>query len=327
MDYFKIAIGLLLLFIGGEALVRGSVVLSKRLGISAILIGVVVVGFGTSAPEMIVSIQASLKGQPDIALGNVVGSNIANVLLILGLAGVLTPVYCHHKAIHRDALVGVIASVALLVLSYVGIISRLSGAVMLLALIVYLVYSYRLERREKWASSQKATPTLHEQEVDELSSKMSLRTSIVLAIVGIIMLVFGADSLVEGASNVARQFGISEAVIGLSLVALGTSLPELATAISAAIKKHSDVIIGNVLGSNLFNILSILGVTSMIKPIPVTGQIATFDIPLALAIAFILLVIILVLKKIGRITAVLFIVSYFSYIAWLYFSGNIEHRA
>ncbi len=324
MDYVLIAAGLLLLFVGGEALVRGSVTISKRLGISAILIGVVVVGFGTSAPELLVSIKASLAGQPDIAMGNVVGSNIANILLILGLAAVITPIICKDKAIHRDALAVVAASVVLLGLSYLQIVSALAGGLMVATLIAYLVYSYKAECKDKLATSSGVLiDTAHEHEAEEFESKMGLGVSIVMSIVGIAMLVFGADFLVQGASNVARSFGIPEAVIGLSLVAVGTSLPELATAISAALKKNSDVIIGNVLGSNLFNILSILGITALIKPIPVTGQIATFDIPFALGIAVASFLIIVLFKKFGRLTGLLFLGVYIVYIAWMYMSGGL----
>lgn len=324
MDYVLIVAGLVMLFVGGEMLVRGSVVISKRLGISAILIGVVVVGFGTSTPELLVSVKASLAGQPDIALGNVVGSNIANVLLILGIAALITPIICKDKAIQRDSIAVVAASMALLGLSYFEIISQIVGALMLGSLIAYIVYSYKVEKNQKLVTSAGGMgETAHEHEADEFASNMGLGTSIAMSIAGIAILVFGADFLVQGASNVARSYNISEAVIGLSLVAVGTSLPELATAISAAIKKNSDMIIGNILGSNLFNIMLILGITAIIKPIPVTGQIASFDIPLTLGIAILSLAIIFLFKKFGRLTGLIFLVAYTSYIAWLYLNGNV----
>lgn len=324
MDYIYVVAGLVLLFIGGEGLVRGSVIISKRLGISAILIGVVVVGFGTSAPELLVSVKASLNGQPDIALGNVVGSNIANVLLILGLAAVLTPVICKDKAILRDAFAVLVSSAALLGLSYLEVIPRFAGGLMLLTLIGYLFYSYKAERKDKARMLAEGNgETAHEHEAEEFDDKLGLVPSILLSIAGIAMLVLGADLLVKGASNLAREAGISEAVIGLSLVAIGTSLPELATAIAASIKKHSDVVIGNVLGSNLFNILSILGITAMIKPVPIGGQIATFDIPFTLGIAALTLAIIFFFKNVGRVTGGLCLLAYVSYIAWLYLNGAV----
>lgn len=325
MDYILITAGFLFLFFGGEALVRGSVIISKHLGISAILIGVVVVGFGTSAPELLVSIKASLADQPDIAMGNVVGSNIANFLLIFGLASFITPIICKDKAIYRDALAVVVASVLLFALSYFQIVSQLAGGVMLTMLIAYLVYSYKAERKEKLSkSSGILIYTVHEHEAEEFESKMGLSVSIIMSIVGIAMLIFGADFLVQGASNIARSFGISEAVIGLSLVAIGTSLPELATAISAAMKKHSDLIIGNVLGSNLFNILSILGITALIKPIPITGQISAFDIPFASGVAAVALLIISLFKKFGRLSGLFFLATYFAYISWMYINKGVD---
>jgi cation:H+ antiporter len=324
MDYLLIISGLLMLFIGGEGLVRGSVAISERLGISAILIGVVVVGFGTSTPELLVSVQASLAGQPDIALGNVVGSNIANILLILALAAVITPIICIDKAIRRDSIAVVGASIILLILSYLGMINQIAGAIMFTTLVAYLVYSYQTERREKSAIMALGNiGTVHEHEAEQFDNNIGLTTSIFMSIAGIAMLVFGADFLVEGASNIARSFGISEAIIGLSLVAVGTSLPELAAAISAAMKKNSDVIIGNILGSNLFNIFAILGIASIIKPMPVAGQIATFDIPFALGIAIISMAVILMLKKFGRVTGLILLSIYALYIAWMYLGNGI----
>lgn len=318
MDFILIVAGLALLFFGGEALVRGSVAISEKLGLSAILIGAVIVGFGTSTPELLVSVKASLNGQPDIAVGNVVGSNIANVILILGLAAIINPVSCKSKVVLRDSLAVVMASVLLLALSYTGVIPGIVGGFMLLSLVGYVVYSYKAERREQRALAGQNGETLHEHEAEEFHSNMGLPLSIAMSIGGIIMLVYGADLLVKGASNLARAVGISEAVIGLSLVAVGTSLPELVTSVSAAIKKNSDVIIGNILGSNIFNILSILGITAIIKPVPISPQMASIDIPVMLAIAVISSGIIFFLKGFGRATGVAFVLSYGIYLAWLY---------
>ena len=320
MDYLLISVGLGLLFAGGEALVRGSVAISERLGISAILIGVVVVGFGTSTPELLVSIRASLAGQSDIALGNVVGSNIANVLLILGVSALICPVICAAEAIKRDALAVLVVSAALFALTFLGSITALIGALMIATLLAYLVYAYRAEVRDKKALPTTDPDTVHEHEAQEFSNKLGLGISVLMSGGGIIMLVFGADFLVEGASNSARKAGIPEAVIGLTLVAVGTSLPELAASISAARKKNSDVIIGNILGSNLFNILSILGITAIIKPVPLTGQIASFDVPLNLGIAALTLAMIYLAQKISRPAGVIFLASYAFYIGWLYTS-------
>lgn len=322
-----IVVGLLLLFIGGEFLVRGSVQISKHLGISTILIGVIVVGFGTSTPELLVSIKASLTGESDIALGNIVGSNIANILLILGLASVITPIVCDDKAIKRDSFAVLISSILLIIFSYFQIINRIEGLIMFSCLIMYLIYSYKMEKKDKaLAIISKFVKTAHEQEAKEFIDGMSFSVSLFVSISGIIMLFFGADFLVQGASSIARKLGISEAVIGLSLVAVGTSLPELATAISASIKKNSDVVIGNVLGSNLFNILGILGITSLIKPINVNTQIADFDIPFTLGISIFSLFMIFLFKKFDRMIGAILLISYVFYITFMYLNGNITFK-
>ncbi len=320
LDYLLIVLGLLFLFAGGEALVRGSVTLSKRLGVSALLIGVVVVGFGTSAPELLVSIKASLQNQPDIALGNVVGSNIANVLLILGIAGCLRPIDCNDAMIRRDAIMVSLMTLVLLGLAYVGIIHRIAGGIMVLALIAYLIHAYRAEKQASKSASEpnNQASSIPLSEVSEFETNMKLIPSLLFTFGGITMLVFGADFLVDGASNIAKAFGVSEATIGLSIVAVGTSLPEIATAIAASLKKQSQVIIGNVLGSNLFNILSILGITALIVPIPVTMQLAQFDIPLAFAVSLLSLGLITHQKIIGRYIGILFLALYTVYMTYLF---------
>ena len=325
MDIVLIIAGLVLLFIGGEALVRGSVTLSSHLGVSKLLIGVVVVGFGTSAPELLVSIKASLQGKPDIAVGNVVGSNIANILLILGVSSLLQPIFCKDAAMKRDAITVFCASVFLLCIAFFGEITRGIGIVMVLMLVFYLFYSYKAEKKEKALisseSSNTSSETLHTAEAEEFMQNISITLSVVMSVTGIVMLMFGADFLVDGASNIATRFGVSQATIGLSIVALGTSLPEIATAISASLKKESDVIIGNVLGSNLFNILSILGVTSIITPISISQQLAYIDIPIALAVAVIALYFINVRQSMGRLIGVGFLGLYGAYMAWLALSS------
>ncbi len=317
IDIGMICGGLLLLYYGGEGLVNGSVAISQRLGVSAVLIGMVVVGFGTSTPELLVSIKASLASQPDIALGNVVGSNIANILLILGFSSLITPILCKNPAILRDAFVVVLASLVLYGLTFAGHIVALYGFLMLALLIAYLAFCYI---REQQLAKKLLQSGLLKAE-DRPEPEMGLAKALIFAIGGIALLVFGANFLVEGASNVARSFGVSEAVIGLSLVAVGTSLPELAAALAASLKKQSDIVIGNILGSNLFNILCILGITAMIKPIPLQGQIAEFDIPLSLGISSFTFVIIFLTKRIGRVVGLLFLLCYVAYISSLYLSG------
>lgn len=325
MNFIMIIFGFLLLFFGGEILVRGSVKISKRLGISEILIGMVIVGFGTSTPELLVSIQASLMGQPDITLGNIVGSNVANILLILGVAAIITPIICNDKVINRDSFAVMTISIFLMGLSYFSIISRTVGSLMFISLIAYIIYSYKAERKQKSVTIlSHFVDTPHEEEAKEFDTKkISLSTSVIIIIVGIIFLVFGANLLVKGSVNLARQIGISEAIIGLSLIAVGTSLPELATSIVASIKKNSDIVIGNILGSNLFNILGILGLTSIIKPINISNQIANFNIPFNMGISIASVLIIFLIKKFDRTVGVIFLIAYITYIAFLYLSRNI----
>jgi len=255
-DLFLVAAGFILLFIGGEGLVRGSVAIAERLGISKLLIGLVIVGFGTSMPELLVSVKAALDGAPEIALGNVVGSNIANVLLIIGVAAVIAPITAWERTAVREALVATLVSLAAFVLVQGEIITRNEGIAMLVVLAGYLFASYWLERRDRESKTFQ-----HEAEEFEDIPLPRPWLAPVLALGGIAALVFGADMLVKGAVSIARDFGVSDAVIGLSLVAIGTSLPELATAIVAALRRHSDVVLGNVIGSNIFNILAILGIT------------------------------------------------------------------
>ncbi len=302
------------MFVGGELLIRGSVTIAKQLGLSTLLIGVVIVGFGTSTPELLVSIQAALGDHVEIALGNVIGSNIANVLLILGLSAVLAPIVCKEKTILRDALAVVFASALMLGVAYAGILPRSLGVAMLFLLGAYLYYCYYTERNNPTKTAIENT--------EENKTDLKLIPAIAMVIGSLVTLVFGANSLVFGATSLARDAGISEAVIGLTLVAVGTSLPELAAAISAAIKKQSDIVIGNILGSCMFNIMAILAITAIIKPIPVTGQIADVDIAICLGVAVVTALIIFTFKSIPRWTGFMFLAAYAAYSGWLFMHGQ-----
>jgi cation:H+ antiporter len=315
-DILLVAAGLILLFLGGEGLVRGSVTLAERLGISKLLIGLVIVGFGTSTPELLVSVKAALGGAPEIALGNAVGSNIANVLLIVGLASVITPILGWERTAVREALVAALVSLAALVLVQGEVITKLEGIAMLVALAGYLFASYWLEKKDP-----KATTFQHATEEFEDIPLPRPWLAPVLALGGIVALVFGADLLVEGGVNIARVFGVPDAVIGLSLVAIGTSLPELATAVVAAIRRHSDVVLGNVIGSNIFNILAILGVTAVIQPIAVSSRFREIDTPVMLGVALLLLALLFVSKSIGRLWGLLMLALYAAYMVTLFSNG------
>lgn len=314
-DVFFCLAGFVLLFFGGEWLVRGAVSIAGRLGLSTLMVSVVVVGFGTSAPELLVSVEAAIRSQPDIALGNVVGSNIANILLILGVAGILSDIDCRASAVRRDGLAVVVASLLLCGAALAGGLGRIEGIAMILALAGYLFYSVRSDRA--------ATATVPEGAAHgkDVAAHDSLPVAAGLTLAGLALLVAGAHFLVEGAVSLARGAGVSEAVIGLTLVAVGTSLPELATAAVSAMKKHADVVIGNVLGSNLFNIMSILGLTAIISPIPVAGRIAQTEVWIMLGVAVLALAFIRSGGRISRAEGAGFVALYAAYMGWLFLTG------
>lgn len=306
LDVVMIAGGLVLLLLGGEGLIRGAVSLACSFRLSKLLVSSVIIGFGTSMPELTISVSAALKGSPDIALGNVVGSNIANVLLIVGVAALIAPVSFSVREVRRDALVMLAASLLLCGVSFFGIISSLTGGLMLLALVTYVAWSY--------VEGKKGQPE------EEPPSERTLAPPVaaLLSLAGLVFLVAGAYLMVEGAVALARHFGISEAVIGLTIVAVGTSLPELVTAIVASRHKENDIIIGNILGSNVFNILCILGVTALVSPIPFAGRIAAADIWIMLGVAMLLSGYLLRGRPIGRLSGALMLAGYIAYTLWLY---------
>lgn len=253
--------GLVLLFVGGEILVRGSVGVARRLGMSELLIGLTLVGFGTSMPEMVTSVQALSEGAVGISIGNVIGSNIANVLLVIGAACLLSPILTNPRALARDGLVMLAATILFAVVVWLDGFTRLTGFVFIGLLAIYLTVSVILDRRRSSPAGH-----LHEEEGEVVETHEPLWLSLALAIGGIAGVVFGARFLVAGGSDLARAFGISETVIGLSIVAIGTSLPELVTSVMSALKGKADVALGNVIGSNIFNILGIMGVSAAIFP-------------------------------------------------------------
>jgi len=316
IDILMILGGLVLLFFGGEGLIKGAVSLARNFGLSKLLVSAVVVGFGTSMPEMTVSVGAALKGASDIAIGNVVGSNIANILLIIGVAAILCPIFIAGAAVKRDTFVMLGASLALCGLALTGMISLVAGIFMFIALIGYILYSYNQDKKNGAETVQ------HIEEDIEGEPHLSPPKAWVFALAGLGLLIGGAYILVEGAVSIARGFGISEAVIGLTIVAVGTSLPELATSVVAALKKHSDVIIGNIVGSNIFNILAILGITAMISPIPIGMQIASYDVWIMLGVAVFLSIYLLRGLTIGRVSGMAMLLAYCGYTAWLYTGGG-----
>ena len=305
--------GLALLFLGGEMLVRGAVGLARKLGVSPLLIGLVVIGFGTSTPELMVSLEAALHGRTDIAVGNVVGSNIANILLVLGITALIYPIHCPTRVVYRDGLAMLAASLALVGFGVIGQIAAWQGGLMVAVLVVFIAYSYWTE---KCRMAPSATLHQHVAQAIEDCPRPLWFNAIILG-VGLTAIMGGATMLVDGAVAIARAAGISEAVIGLTLVAIGTSLPELATSIIAAVRQHADVAIGNVVGSNMFNILSILGFTALVTPVSISPEMVD-DIWIMMGVAVILLPAILTGHRLSRVEAVLFLAAYAGYIVWLY---------
>lgn len=263
-------IGFVMLYYGAEWLVKGSSSLARSLGVTPIVIGLTVVAFGTSTPELVVSLVSSLKGKSMIAVGNVVGSNICNIALILGLSAVFQPITCHPKAIQRDIPVMLAISAYLLLLSLNSHISRVEGFTLFGGVILYTAMNYYLA--VKAPSPAEASPTSElVEEVKQVVGVASRKKQISLILVGIAGVVFGAQLVVDSAVAIMQVLGVSEKFIGLTIVAFGTSLPELATSVIAAIRKEMDISIGNLIGSNVFNLLSVIGAAAMVRPIPIPG--------------------------------------------------------
>jgi len=267
---FLCLIGFLMLYYGAEWLVKGSSSLARSLGVTPVVIGLTVVAFGTSAPELVVSLISSIKGKSMIAVGNVVGSNICNIALVLGLAAMFQPITSHRSVHKRDIPLMLAISVYLLVLSLDSKLGRIEGATLLGGIILYTFFNYSIAMKESKQESTEQT-VASEFEVEEIAYVTSRTRQIVLILIGISGVVVGAQVVVESAVKIMKILGVSEKFIGLTIVAFGTSLPELATSVVAALRKEMDISIGNLVGSNVFNILSVLGAASLVRPIPIPG--------------------------------------------------------
>lgn len=311
--WMYIAIGLVLLLVGGELLVRGAVASAKALGVSPLLIGLTLVGFGTSTPELVTSVTAALNGSPGIAVGNVVGSNIANILFILGLSAVIYPMAVNPKGFKRDAVMVVFAALACLAVVLYGRMGMLLGLAFIACLVAYLVFVVAQEKR---APDEAAVVAEHRAE-DARPGPATMVLSVAMAVAGIAITIFGARFLVDGSIALAKGLGVSDTIIGLTIVAVGTSMPELVTSVMAAIRKHADVAYGNIVGSNIFNVLFILGMTSVISPIEMPRQIAAFDIWVMLAATGLLVYFARTGAKLQRWEGWVFITAYIAYTAYL----------
>ena len=303
-EFIIIPISLFLLYIGGVGTLKGVLAFAKRFNLSAILVSAVIIGFGTSLAELTVSIEAVLINAPEIAIGNIVGSNTANILLVSAIAAMVSPIILKDLNINREISVMLLATLLLLFFKYIDFLNIITGFIFLLILVTYIIVSF------KKGQNVNAEP--------EALPNMPFIKALIYCVVGIILLVLGGWLLVSSSIKVAQSFGVSEAVIGLTVVAIGTSIPELTTTIIATLKKQNHLIVGNILGSNIFNILGILGVTLLIKPIPVTEEMMNKGIWEMIAATILFILILKFTKSLNRVIASFMLISYVIYLGYLF---------
>ncbi|MBK60577.1 MAG: sodium:calcium antiporter [Pseudomonas sp.] len=318
MTFVYLIAGLVLLVAGAEVLVRGAAKLAAQFGIPPLIIGLTVVAFGTSAPETAVSVQAALNGSGDIAIGNVLGSNIANVLLILGVTSLVAPLIVSRQLIRLDVPIMIGASLVTYALAWDGSLSRLDGALLFSAVIAYTAFLIISSRRAT-AAATADDEFAKEFGLDETPKPYASLINAGLVVAGLVLLVTGSNFLVEGAVSLARALGLTELVIGLTVIAIGTSLPELATSILAAIRGERDIAVGNIVGSNIFNLLCVLGLASLVSPdaIGVAANALAFDFPVMIAVALACLPIFFTGYAINRWEGLLFVAYYVAYTVYL----------
>lgn len=303
--------GFIVLGFAGEALLRGAVTLAQQLKVSPLIIGLTIIAFGTSAPELTVSVNAALNGQPDISIGNVVGSNIANILLVMGAMAVVSPFFVNRGTLGRDGGFMFAVSLLLLLLGLFGMIERWVGIALLGVLIGFSIYLYTSARDDEDMAEAQAG-------VDENLVPGGIFAAVLVLLLGIGGVIYGAEMMVEGAVALARLWGISEAVIALSLVAIGTSLPELAVSLVAAIRGHAGLAVGNIIGSNISNILLILGATALIAPLPISAIMAQRDIPIMVGVAGLGLVFMATKRGMSRLEGGISLTLYAAYMAFIF---------
>lgn len=309
--------GLVLLVGGAEFLVRGASRLAAAIGISPLVIGLTVVAFGTSAPELAVSVMASLQGEADLSLGNVVGSNIFNILFILGISAAITPLVVAQKLVRTDIPIMIAAALIMTGLAWEGLIGRLDGALLFSGLIAYTVFSVR----EAWKEKSAEVKDEYAREVEGLlpEKQSSPFHDVVYIVIGLVCLVIGSRWLVSGAVDIARLLGASELIIGLTIVAIGTSLPEVATSVLAAVRGERDIAVGNIVGSNIFNILCVLGLAGLVSPdgIHVSTAAMRFDVPVMIAVSIACLPIFFAGYRISRWQGIVLLGYYTTYTTYL----------
>ena len=303
MSVVLLVAGLVLLALSGDALVRGSVSLAQRLSVPPIVVGLTVVAFGTSAPELIVSLQAAFKGAPGLAIGNVIGSNITNVTIVLGLPAIIAPLMLTERGVRSSALF-MVAVTAFMMMNINGLmIDRWTGLRLVLLLAIYLGFSARSARDSAKAAEEEVA-----------ASMLSLWAAIALAVFGALGLALGGKLTTDGALGVAEKFGLAESAVGLTIVALGTSLPELAASLAAAMRKQAGLAVGNIIGSNIFNVLGILGITALFFPLPVERELASTDMWIMFASSTVLLALTFLVSRIGRLGGLVLTLAYLTYV-------------
>ncbi len=310
----QILLGFVLLIVGGELLVRGASAMASAFRISPLVIGLTVVAFGTSAPELGVSLQAALSGNADVAIGNVVGSNIVNLLVVLGASALITPLIVSRQLIRLDVPLMIIAAVSMWLAAMDGVVDRIEGAMMFGALLLYIAYSIRASRRASVEAVEE-----NSEDSKKVSGSKHLLIQAAFFIGGLVLLSFGAKWLVSGAIEIATSLGVSKLVIGLTVVAVGTSLPEVVTSVVASFRGQRDIAVGNVVGSNLFNVLCVLGLTSLVAPsgVSVQEQAIAFDLPIMVAVSVICFPFFWLGGVIKRHEGALFLIYFSLYTAFL----------
>ncbi len=310
-----VSAGLAMLYFGAEWLVRGSINIANKFKISQLVIGLTIVAFGTSTPELSVSISSALEGLPDVALGNVVGSNIANIGLILGLSAIITPILVTKSTVRKEIPIMIGVALILIVISIDGNISTIDGILLVIGIVAFTIFSYKSSKKD----SNDKSLTTNESQTNNIQVQQSkiIPKSIFLVGIGLVLLTFGSFMTVENAVVLAHNFGISERIIGLTLVAVGTSLPELITSVIAARKGHGDLSIGNIIGSNIFNVLAILGISAAIAEISVSDAM-WFDYSIMIVFSAALLIVMKTGFRINRIEGLVLISGYIAYTIFLF---------
>jgi cation:H+ antiporter len=311
-DYLYVILGIALLMVGGEGLIRGALGIANRFKVSPLICGLVILGFGTSAPELFLTLDAAMSNQPDAAIGNVVGSNIGNILIILGVCAVIRPLTCPALIFKRDASSVVLSCLVFSILIFDGLISLIDGFIYLGLLAGYVTWAIRSENNPHVLPAPNIST--EELEPNDIVKPRSTMMCSIFVIAGLALLLLGSNYLLEGAVNIAKSWGLSNAVISLTILAVGTSMPELTISIIATIKRQSDVAVASILGSNVFNILGILGVTAFVTPLNIADRISSFDQWVMLAVSMLLFVFLYTGKRLSRIEGLILLAVYALYV-------------